>query len=116
MKSTWISNQILALEPEGYITAANASGLEQELTAAVMTQEYSVFLLDMDKVEFLDSSGLVALVSTFRLTESLGKRFSICSTSPSVRIVFELTGLDKIFEIFDDRAAFELALSNPVAA
>ena len=111
-----MSNNIFTFEPSGYITAANASELEQELKATVLSPEYSAFLLDLSNVEFLDSSGLVALVSTFRITKSLGKRLSICSVSPSVRIVLELTGLDKVLEIFDNRAAFERALSHPVAA
>jgi anti-anti-sigma regulatory factor len=45
------------------------------------------------------------------LAQSLGKRFSLCSVSPSVRIVFELTQLDGAFEIFENKAMFEAAIA-----
>lgn len=102
--------QMATFEPSGYVSAANAKEFKQQLTEAVTTQDYSVFLVDMHKVEFLDSAGLMALVSAFRLAQDLGRRFSLCSIAPSVRIVFELTSLDRVFEIFDSREAFESTL------
>jgi anti-sigma B factor antagonist len=54
----------------------------------------------------------VALIKAFRLAESLGRRFGICSLAPSVRIMFELTQLDKAFEIFENQDAFKAAIKQ----
>jgi anti-sigma B factor antagonist len=116
MRSPTINSKITTFEPRGYITAANAKDFQQNLTAAVTSQENSVYLVDMGKVEFLDSAGLMTLVSVFRLAQSSGKRFSLCSVPPSVRIIFELTQLDRVFEIFDNRATFESVLDQNLAA
>lgn len=116
MRSSTISSNLAIIEASGYITAANADDFQQGLTTAVTSKEYAVFLIDMSQVEFLDSAGLMALVSAFRLAQSLGKRFSICSIAPSVRIIFELTQLDRVCEIFNSRDEFSLLLKQHIAA
>jgi anti-sigma B factor antagonist len=104
------------LQPSGYITAANVSEFQALIAGAVNNPENTVTLIDMSRVEFLDSAGLMVLVSAFRMAQSLSKRFSLCSLAPSVRIIFELTQLDRAFEIFEDRKDFEANLRHLVAA
>jgi anti-sigma B factor antagonist len=116
MRSKLINKNLATLRPSGYVTAANVSAFHETLTTTVNSKEHSMFLVDMRQVEFLDSAGLMALVTAFRQAQNLGKRFSICSLAPSVRIIFELTQLDKVFEIFDDHQAFELFLEEAIAA
>jgi anti-anti-sigma factor len=67
-------------------------------------------LVDMSQVESLDSAGLLALVSTLTLAQQIDKQFALCHVSASIRIIFELTQLDRVFEIFEDRLAFEACL------
>jgi anti-anti-sigma regulatory factor len=54
----------------------------------------------------------MALVSALTLAQQLGKRFSLCSVAPSIRIIFELTQLDRVFEIFDNAVEFEAAIAR----
>lgn len=108
---TAIANpQINVLQLEGSFHAANAAQLQARLTRAVQSSTNLPLLVDMEGVEFLDSAGLMALVSALSLAQKLKRRFSLCSVSPSIRILFELTQLDRVFEIFANRAAFEAAL------
>jgi anti-anti-sigma factor len=116
MKIRAIDRKLATFEPSGYITAANISEFQAEITEAVKSSRYNRFLIDMSKVEFLDSAGLMAFVSCFRLSQSLGKGFSICSIPPSVRIIFELTQLDKVLPIFADRADFDQISDGQMAA
>ncbi len=116
VKNSVASSQIAIYEPHGYITAANVSTFQETLTQLVTARKNTIFLIDMHRVEFLDSAGLMTLVAAFRLAQSLGKQFSLCSLAPSVRIIFELTQLDRVFEIFEDRVAFEISLKTTVAA
>ena len=100
--------RIATLEPKGHLSAANVKQLEEQLTNAVNNQTCSIILVDMSKVDFIDSAGLTVLVNAFRQAQSLNKRFSLCSVAPSVSIIFELTQLNSIFEIFENRQVFEL--------
>lgn len=97
--------QLTIIQPNGHINASNASEFQRQLAAAVASQQAAV-LVDMHRVESLDSAGLMALVSALSLAQNLKKRFSICCIAPSIRIIFELTQLDGAFEIFESRKAF----------
>jgi anti-anti-sigma factor len=77
----------------------------------VAKERYKNMLVDLEQVESLDSAGLMALVYSLKLAQALDIRFSICSVSPSIRIILELTQLDRVFEIFESVAAFEAALA-----
>ena len=100
------------LKPSGAVSAANVNEFEKQLNSAVYFQNNSILLLDMTKVDFLDSAGLMALINGFRLAQSLGRRFIICSLAPSVKMIFELSQLDRVFEIFESRDTIELNLVN----
>ncbi|MCU0534030.1 MAG: STAS domain-containing protein [Hydrococcus sp. Prado102] len=115
MKNSIIASKVATFEPSGYITAANVNEFKSELLAAVNSQDYTAFLVDMSGVEFLDSAGLMAIVSGFRQAQSLGRQFSLCSLAPSVRIIFELTQLDRVVEIFENRSAFACTIEQPIA-
>ncbi len=100
---------ITVISPQGNLNAANALEFERDLTTALAQNGASNLLVDLQQVESLDSAGLMALLSALKLAQSLGRRFSLCCVSPSMRIIFELTQLDRVFEIFECRAAFETA-------
>ncbi len=100
-----MDSQLTIVQPSGHINASNASEFQRQLTSAVASQQNAV-LVDMHRVESLDSAGLMGLVSALSLAQNLKRRFSICCVAPSIKIIFELTQLDSAFEIFATRDAF----------
>lgn len=110
MASEILLNTIATVRPKGQLSAANTEELQEQLSKAVKSSERSSILVDMSQVEFIDSASLMVITTAFREAQSMGRRFSICSLSPSVAIIFELTQLDKVFEIFENRRAYELTL------
>lgn len=110
MKSSINLNQPMIIELSGYITAANINELQEKLKAMILDSSDSSLLVDMARVEFLDSAGLMTLASNFRLAQNLGKNLGICSIPPSVKIIFELTQLDRVLEIYESRKEYEAAL------
>ena len=58
-------------------------------------------VVDMEKVDFLDSTGLGVLVGALkRVRSNDGDLYLVC-TQPRIRKVFEVTGLTKVFSLFD---------------
>ena len=106
MESAILNAQIKIIQPSGHVNAANAAELQNQLQEAVASAKHSALLVDMNKVESLDSTGLMALVTAVSLAKTLRRRFSLCSLAPQIRIIFELTKLDGAFEIFESRDAF----------
>lgn len=100
--SSFAHSRTMVIRPNGHINTANASVLQQQLAEAISSQECYSLLIDMSQVESLDSAGLMAFVSTLTLAQRLDKHFGLFGVSPSVRIVFELTQLDRVFEIREE--------------
>lgn len=98
------------IKPQNPITGVHAYSFERQLTTALRQSSHSTFLVDLEQVEYLDSAGLMALISSWRLAQSLGIRFSLCSISPSLKIIIEVTQLDNIFEIFECQAKYSETL------
>ena len=53
----------------------------------------------MTKVAYVDSSGLATLVGILKNMRSYGGKMRIAGMSPKVKSLFEITKLDKLFEI-----------------
>ena len=65
-------------------------------------------LLNLEHVEFIDSSGLGAVVSVMKHLGK-GRKMDLCALTPSVDKVFRLTRMDSIFAIYATR---EQAISD----
>ncbi len=58
-------------------------------------------LIDMENVGFIDSSGLGVLVGGLRRARERSGAIRIVCTKENVLKIFRITGLDKVFPIFD---------------
>jgi anti-sigma B factor antagonist len=94
------------VEIQGNINAENAAELKQYLADTVSASENASLMVDMSQVGALDSAGLMVLVSTLTLAQQLNKKFKLIGVS-SVRIIFELCQLDRVFEISEQHLAPE---------
>ncbi|NER84695.1 MAG: STAS domain-containing protein [Leptolyngbya sp. SIO1D8] len=95
-------SDLTVVQPSGVLNAANAHALQAHLAEQISCDTSRGLMVDMSRVESLDSAGLVSLISVLRLARDLSKRFCLCSVPPSIRMVLELTQLDKAFEFADE--------------
>ena len=56
-------------------------------------------LVDLERVDFLDSSGLSALVTALKVMQEVDGRMALVCTRDAVLKVFTVTGLDRVFSI-----------------
>ena len=84
---------------ETRLDAAVAIRFKDAIRSAT-THPGSPVILNLSKVEFMDSSGLGAIVGAMKL---LGpeRPLEIAALSPGVRKVFRLTRMDTVFRIHD---------------
>jgi len=59
-------------------------------------------IVSMADVEYIDSSGLGALVGGLKRSSERNGRIVIVCAQPQVRKVFEITGLEKVFALYND--------------
>lgn len=61
-------------------------------------------LFNLEKMEHVDSSGLGALVSILQWMNSNSRTVKLCCLQPRPKIVFDITKVYRIFEIYDTEA------------
>ncbi len=60
------------------------------------------FIMNLQKLEFIDSTGLGGLVSCLKKCIEAGGDLKIAHLPPKPRMVFEITRAHKVFDIYDD--------------
>ena len=55
----------------------------------------------------MDSSGLGALVLALKTVRGAGLKMFVCSINEQIKMLFELTSMDRVFEVFENREEFE---------
>ena len=85
----------------------------KEQLAGLVPQPQDLWVIDLASVNFMDCSGLLALVTGLKTARQSGCRLVLCHLQAPVRIVFELTQLDEVFEIFESYDAVVLATPSP---
>ncbi|MFZ5519032.1 MAG: STAS domain-containing protein [Candidatus Zhuqueibacterota bacterium] len=61
-------------------------------------------LVNLADVTYMDSSGVATLVEALQLTNKKGGRLKLYNLGNAIRDVFELSRLDKVFDICDSEA------------
>jgi anti-sigma B factor antagonist len=84
------------------IDASNSSELQKAF--ALWLQQTSNFIFDCKELDFIDSSGLGAIVSCLRKALEHHGDVKLAGLGAKVSMIFELTKAKKLFSIFSDRS------------
>ncbi len=88
------------LAVRGEVDVYTAPRLREKLVELVSQGKYRI-IVDLEGVDFLDSTGLGVLVGALKRVRSNDGELSLVCTQPRIRKVFEVTGLTKVFSLFD---------------
>lgn len=104
-------NDVQILELSGRFDTTTANTVLERIDSMTTTPPARV-VVNLEKVNFVDSTGLSTLVQGTKQSRMQNGDLYLCGLQQSVRIIFELTRLDKYFEIFlveeDAIAAFTM--------
>jgi len=84
----------------GEIDVYTAPRLREMLIRLVDEEKYHL-IVDMEGVEFLDSTGLGVLVGGLKRVRSHDGGIDLVCTQGRILRIFRITGLSKVFSIFD---------------
>jgi anti-anti-sigma factor len=107
-----MNSHVKVVQPTGILDSTKTNQFRAEISELVNSGAKMV-LVNLKDITFIDSSGLGALVIALKTVRSAGGRFYICSINEQVRILFELTSMDQVFEVYDNQEAFEQAVLSP---
>ena len=71
---------------------------------ALANKKHANILVDFLEVTYMDSSGVATLVEALQLTNKNGGKLRLFNLGQPIKDVFELSRLDRVFEIYDDES------------
>ncbi|HEY9751036.1 MAG TPA: STAS domain-containing protein [Allocoleopsis sp.] len=107
-----MSPVIKVIQPTGILDGTQVNHLRQEINQAV-TANTDIVLIDLENVTFMDSSGLGALVIALKTVRTAGGKLFLCAINDQVKMLFQLTSMDRVFEIFPNRDEFKRVVLLP---
>jgi anti-anti-sigma factor len=91
---------VIVLTPTGRLDITTAWQFRLKLQECISKVTPHV-VVNLGQVNFIDSSGLTSLVAGMRDADKVKGSFRICNVHPEAKLVFEVTMMDSVFEIFD---------------
>src|SRR5947209_16091957 len=88
------------LEVGGEIDVYTAPQLREHLIALVEGGDRQV-VVDLGRVEFLDSTGLGVLVGALKRLRSVDGELSLVCAQERLLKIFRITGLDRVFTLYE---------------
>ncbi|MGB7414040.1 MAG: STAS domain-containing protein [Thermosynechococcaceae cyanobacterium] len=96
---------LVSIQPSGLLDSVSANQMRSSVSNAMEYGAESI-LIDFQDVTFMNSSAIGALVATLKEVKSKGKNLFICSLNPQIKMIFELTRMEDLFEIYKDINTF----------
>lgn len=90
---------ILNISLCGEIDHHSAVSVRSAIDAKLYELRPRVAIMDLSKIEFMDSSGLGLIMGRYALMQKLGGEFCISNPTDRVIKIFELAGLGRIIRI-----------------
>lgn len=90
---------VTVIKISGRLDTHSAQRLRQQLLLAANGSDKNV-IVDLAGIDFIDSSGLAAIVQGMKQCRAGGGDLRLCRPPQAVRMVLELTRLDKALDIF----------------
>lgn len=81
---------------------AHNSGELKDAILHIIEQGDTAIIVQLAKVRFIDSSGLGALLSGYKNATAKSGKLVLANLQPQVLSMFELTRLNRVFEIYAD--------------
>jgi anti-sigma B factor antagonist len=85
----------------GEVNMNNSNNL-REVFKSILKKGETKILIDFDKVDFIDSSGIATLIEMFRDLKKINGRFILCHVNQKILNVLEITKVYKLFGIYDN--------------
>jgi anti-sigma B factor antagonist len=101
-----MSLNVKVVQPSGLLDSESAPQFREQINQYVANNA-EIIIVDFQNVTFMDSSGLGALVMSLKTVRTAGGQIFVCSINEQIRMLFELTNMDRVFAIFSNREELE---------
>ena len=101
-----IDVKIEVIQPSGLLDGISGNELRQQAIELVKNGT-KMILIDCQDITFMNSAGIGALVAALKAVTNAGGNFYLCSLSEQVKMIFKMTKMNRIFQIFSNIEEFQ---------
>ncbi len=83
------------------LDAQNSNEFKRQISDSL--DEHPQMIFDLSGVQFIDSSGLGAILSILRRLKSSGGDLKLCCLTEQVKMLFKMVRMNKVFDVFENR-------------
>lgn len=87
---------VLTVFLRGELDHHTSDKVREQVSAAIEKHQIQKLVLDLEGLNFMDSSGLGVILGRYKQIKQLNGEMVVCSISPSVERLFNMSGLFKI--------------------
>ncbi len=92
------SDNITEIKPIGEVDISTSPELKNKVFELIEERNTDI-LIDGEGLEYIDSTGLGVLMSIYKKMQEKGLNFKIINLKPNIYKLFDITGLNKVFNI-----------------
>ncbi len=86
---------------ENSFDSSIAGLVKGELTILLSSEDVSKLVFDLSEIEYCDSSGLSAILLSFRILQTIDGHIRLAAPQKSVRTLIQISQLDRVLPIKD---------------
>ena len=101
--STVQDGQVTIVTVSGDLVIGDPESVFKRRISDLLEEGKVHILIDCSGLRIVDSTGLGALVRTLTTSQNEGGRAKLLGVGPHLRKLLEITRLDSVFEMFDNR-------------
>ncbi len=94
--------QVLIVRLAGELDHHHAEKVRASIEAELEKGEFRHLVLNLARLEFMDSSGLGVILGRYKKVSHLGGKMILCSIQPPVYRLMEMSGLFKILPTYEN--------------
>ena len=98
-------HKVIAIE--GDVDLYNVSELKQSIFKMLDDDNIQSLIIDMQDINYMDSSGIGALVAAQKKVKTLGGKFALLNVRDEVINILRLATLDQFFTIYENESQIE---------
>ncbi len=95
-------NDVLIAELNGEIDHHSAEEIRNKVENELKSQNLKNIVMNFKGVRFMDSSGIGVIIGRYKYAKALGGNLVACELTTEVKRIFDISGLLKIVEVYDD--------------
>ncbi|WP_433742958.1 anti-sigma F factor antagonist [Falsibacillus pallidus] len=94
-----VKHEVLCIRLQGELDHHTAELLRESASDAIEKYDIRHIILNLEHLSFMDSSGLGVILGRYKQIKQKHGEMVVCAISPSVKRLFDMSGLFKIIRL-----------------